>query len=413
MEDKIGNIWIGTRNTGLYRYDGKKHLFFGIKIDDTNTIQTKNDSISIIKVLCQSLMQMTKMMINTTLLFSILTTLFSCNGLNQKPIVGKTEQNGMINHADSIPNLGKNIDDIFQDKNDHYWFASNGEGVYRYDGKTMAHFTESDGLCSNFVWKIQEDINGLLWFVTRDGVCSFDGILFSDQTEKINSAPYGKLNDTDGGLFFSHLNGICFYDGKTFTNFTIHPPTYQPPTNTTYRPFAVYCTLVDQSGKIWFGTQEKGVCFYNGNQFSWIHGKNLDGPAVRCIFQDTKGGIWFGNNGGGLFHYDGTTLRNITEENNLHNFEFLTKRMPVDKPDSLARVFAINEDQEGNLWIGTVDAGVWKYDGTRLTNYTTKDGLSSNSVYFIYKDKKGKLWFVSNGEALYHFDGQKFIKATF
>jgi ligand-binding sensor domain-containing protein len=358
-------------------------------------------------------MRYIKMILNTTFLFSVLTTFNSCKGQVQKPTEIKTEQSISVNIGDTVSKLGKNIDCIFQDKNDSYWFASNGEGVYRFDGKTITHFTDKDGLCSNFVWKVEEDINGKLWFATRDGFCSFDGKEFINYTETIKNAPYGKLNYTSGGLFFGHLNGICYYDGKAFTNFAIHPSTYIPPTNTNYRPYEVYCTLVDQSGKIWFGTQEKGVSVYDGKTFTFIDSKDLGGPAVRSIFQDRNGILWFGNNGGGFYRYDGKTLRNITEEKNLTNYEFLKEKKLVDKQGSLARVFAINQDNEGNIWIGTVDAGVWKYDGANLTNLTIKDGLSGNAVYVIFKDKKGKLWFVSNGENVFHFDGQKFSELTF
>lgn len=337
----------------------------------------------------------------------------SCNGQNQKAIDDKATQASILSIGDTVSALGHNIDFIYQDKNDVYWFASNGNGLYCYNGKTILNITSRHGLCSNFVWSIAEDINGKLWVVTRDGFCTFDGKVFTNYTETIKNAPQGRLSYSIGGLFFGHKEGVCFYDGKSFTNFTIHPFGYSPPSHTTYRPYEVYCTLVDRWGKVWFGTQEKGVCVYDGIKFSFIDGKDLDGPAVRSIFQDKNNVLWFGNNGGGLFSYDGKTLRNITEENKLVNYEFLKEKKPVDKEGSLARVFAINEDVDGNMWIGTVDAGVWKYDGTDFTNYTTRDGLSGNSVYVIYKDKKGKLWFVANGEAVHHFDGQKFSKVIF
>ena len=357
------------------------------------------------------------MTINTILLFSFLTVFTSCNAQTQTSPQNKTQQTIAsplaVGLGYKVSDIGKNIDFIFQDKNDQYWFASNGDGVYRYDGKVITHFTDKDGLCSNFVLKIMEAVNGNLWFTTRDGICSFNGKVFTNYTNVISNAPYGKLTYTKGGLFFNHLNGVCFYNGKTFTNFTIHPSSYKPPTHTMYRPYEVYCTLVDKAGKVWFGTQEKGVCVYDGNTFSFIDGKDLNGPAVRSIFEDKSGTMWFGNNGGGFYRYDGITLRNITEEKNLSNYEFLKQKKPVDKQGSLSRDLAINADDEGNIWIGTVDAGVWKYDGNHLTNYTTKDGLSSNSVYVIYKDMKGKLWFVSNGEAILHFDGQKFSRVTF
>jgi ligand-binding sensor domain-containing protein len=348
---------------------------------------------------------------NTILLVGLLTALTSCHGQTQTSPDTFTGQPAALSPCDTAMALGKNIDFIFQDKNDHYWFASNGEGVFRYDGTSITHMTEKDGLCSNFVWKIQEDPKGHLWFETRDGICSFDGKTFTDHTEAIKHAFYGNLIYTKGGLFFSHLNGVCFYDGTTFTNFTIHPPTYSPEPFSNNHPYRVYCTLVDRSGNVWFGTQEKGVCVYDGSTFSFIDGQDLGGPAVRAILQDKNGNLWFGNNGGGLYRYDGTTLRHITAEKNLGNDEFLKGRKPFNKPGSLARVFALNEDQEGNIWIGTVDAGVWKYDGTDLTNYTGKDGFPGTIALVIFKDKKGKLWFSSEEATVFQFDGQKFSKA--
>lgn len=346
-------------------------------------------------------------------LICISTTFSACKG--QTPKSDENSPKATINYLieDTIFGIDKNIDFIYQDKNNVYWIASNGNGVYRYDGKSVKHFTDKDGLCSNFVWKVQEDTNGNLWFETRDGICCFNGKVFTDYTTIIKNAPYGKLNYINGGLFFNNLNGVCYYNGVTFTNFTIHPPSYRPETHTTYRPYGVYCILVDNMRKIWFGTQEKGVCMYDGQIFTFIDDKYLAGPAVRTIFQDKKGVLWFGNNGGGLFRYDGKQLRNITQENNLGNDAFLKQRKPIDKAGSLARVFAINEDELGNIWIGTVDAGVWKYDGTHLTNFTSKDGLLGNHCAVISKDRTGKLWFVSEQNAIFHFDGQRFLPFSF
>lgn len=349
----------------------------------------------------------------TILFVCVLVVFASCNGQDQKPSGSKATPVTAFAVGDPVSGLGKNIDCIYQDKDGNYWFASNGEGVYRYDGKTMRHITSKHGLCSDFVWGVQADVHGKLWFATRDGICSFDGIAFTNHTDAVRNANFGTLVYKKGGLFFNHPGGICFYDGNSFTNFTISPATYKPQLNNAYRPYDVYCTLVDSTGKVWFGTQEKGVGVYDGKTVSFITGKDLDGPAVRSIYRDGKGIFWFGNNGGGLYRYDGKTLRNITEEKNLGNEDFLRGHKLLDKAGSLARVFAINEDRDGNLWLGTIDAGVWKYDGTNLTNYTAKDGLSGNSVNVIYKDKEGDLLFVSNGDAVNRFDGQKFSKISF
>ncbi|TAE24038.1 MAG: hypothetical protein EAZ91_21260 [Cytophagales bacterium] len=38
------------------------------------------------------------------------------------------------------------------------------------------------------------------------------------------------------------------------------------------------------------------------------------------------------------------------------------------------------QDKAGTIWFSTSGEGVYRYDGKSFTNYTTKDGLSSNDV---------------------------------
>lgn len=348
---------------------------------------------------------------NAILLFSSLIVFSFPFAQDQNLQEGRPVQDLIVNIGDTVSGIGKNIDCILQDQNGNYWFASNGEGVYRYDGKTLLHITEKNGLCSNFVWNIQQDVNGNLWFSTRDGICQFNGKTFTNYTNNIKYAPFGKLQYTHNGLFFGHANGMCFYNGKSFTNFSIHPPAYTPSPADMNRPYSVYSTLTDKAGNVWFGTQEKGVCLYNGVSFTFFTEHGLDKAAVRTLFQDKAGTIWAGNNGAGLFRFNGTTFTNFTEENGLGNPDFL--KTLKGKDGTLARPWTINEDSRGNLWIGTIDAGVWKYDGMTLTNYTVKDGLAGNSIWTIYKDKKGELWFVTNGEAICKFNGNTFARYLF
>jgi ligand-binding sensor domain-containing protein len=314
--------------------------------------------------------------------------------------------------GDTVSDIRKNIDYILQDRKGNYWFASNGEGAYHYDGKTLMHITDKEGLASNFVWSIEEDINGHVWFSTRDKICSYNGTNFTDYTDTIKNAPFGKMDYKKGGLFFAHFDGICFYDGKSFTNIRIYPENYSPATNDINRPYSVYSTLADRKGHIWFGTQSEGVCHYDGKKFSYLTEKNLAGFAVRTIFEDKKGNLWFGNNGGGLFCYDGKTLTNVSEEKGLASPIF-SKNQITDRMGSLARVWSINEDEKGNLWVGTIDAGLWKFEGTNLINYTTNDGLAGNAIWKIYKDRAGEFWIITNGDAICKFNGKSFSKYAF
>ena len=321
-------------------------------------------------------------------------------------------QFGRILLGEPATSLGKNIDCILQLNNGDYWIGTNGDGVYRYSQSILTHFTTKDGLVSDFVLGIQEDKHGRLWFTTRDGISQYDGLQFFTYTDSIKNAKSGPLNVQKGGLFFGLGRNICYYDGHTFTSFVIHPDTYKPHRFDNSKPYSMYCSLITKNRTMVFGTESKGVCLFDGKKIIYLNEKLLEPTAVRTVFQDSKGMLWFGNNGSGLFSYDGKTLRNITEEHHLGNPDFL-KKLDTQKDNTLARVFSINEDNNGLLWIGTIDCGVWSYDGTNLKQYTEKDGLTGKAIWTISKNNVGDLLYVTNGEKICTFDGQKFQEFRF
>lgn len=313
--------------------------------------------------------------------------------------------------------LDKNIRSIFQDRNGNYWFGTNSNGVYRYDGKTLTQFTVSDGLSDNQIQSIQEDEIGNLWFGTGlFGVSRFDGKTFTtfnyDEilflTKENNNTLKKESNSlwfyAGGGAFFSQENKLIYLPiGKS----EIDIKNSQNSSKNLSR-FAVYTILKDSKGNLWFGTQAAGVCRYDGNSFTWFTEKGLAGPAVLTLFEDKKGNIWMGNNGAGLFCYDGKTLINFSQEKKLDNPNF--QLAGESKPGTLARIYSINQDFNGTIWIGTVDNGIWLINGKNITNYTTKDGLSSNAINTIYRDHYGEMWLGTDQNGICKFNGKFFTK---
>ncbi len=311
-----------------------------------------------------------------------------------------------------VPQPGPNIDALYEDGHGRTWFGSNGGGAYLFDGTTLTHFTTEDGLCSDSVWRIHGAPDGSVWFTTWDSVCRFDGKTFVEMTDAIRASTLAQSPDVSG-IPLNTERGVCFYDGERCAEVSIVPKDFVPDPTSLHGPYEVYTTTVDTDGVVWFGTQSMGVAVYDGREVSYFVEDDLAGPAVRAIFQDSRGVMWFGNNGGGLYRYDGEELRNITVENDLGNEHFLRGMENADMPGTLARVFAINEDADGSIWVGTVDAGVWRVDGERLTNYTKSDGLPSLFVPVIYKAANGELWFIAGGEAIFEFNGTSFVPATY
>jgi ligand-binding sensor domain-containing protein len=351
-----------------------------------------------------------------TLLLSLLICLNSCKGPNlYKSSENEASKKNITNQHGSFGIISNSIDQnirtIYQDSKGNYWFGTNVSGVYSYDQKTLKQFTVKDGLADNQVINIQEDKFGNLWFGTGQfGVSKFDGTKFTTLSDKLNITK-GSVSDwtsTNSDLWFCAGAGVFRYNNVSLDYLPFNPAdsTTKPNAPFLLSRFSVYAILKDSKANLWFGTQAEGLCKFDGKSLTWFKDKGLAGPAVLALFEDSKGNLWIGNNGAGLFRYDGKTLTNFTAEKGLDNLDFSNSGKAG--PGTLARVYSINEDKNGNIWIGTVDAGVWKYDGTNLRNYTTKDGLTSNAVNTIYKDRSGELWFGTDENGICKFNGTSF-----
>ena len=96
---------------------------------------------------------------------------------------------------------------VFQAKNGDYWFGSDGQGVYRWDGKTLVNYTTADGLSGNSIRGIQGDKAGNVFFTTFDGICKFDGRVFRTLPVEETPADGGwRLHPDD--LWFQWFKGM-------------------------------------------------------------------------------------------------------------------------------------------------------------------------------------------------------------
>ena len=69
-------------------------------------------------------------------------------------------------------------------------------------------------------------------------------------------------------------------------------------------------------------------------------------------------------------------------------------------------VFCSLQDSKGYLWFGT-DKGVARFDGDKFSVFTTSDGMADNLVYDIFEDSKKRIWFsCNNGNACYYYDNK-------
>lgn len=347
------------------------------------------------------------MTIDTFILCAVLLFCSSCKGQEQKTAVIQMATQTQLLVGDTVSRIEGEIRGITQDSKNNLWFASNGSGVFRYDGKTIVNYTQKHGLSSDYVWMVKEAKDGKIWFKTNvratdvDAICCFDGYVFKTVSPATNATSY---DFNKGELLFDY-----YFDGKSLSK--IQLPRTSPIKNDLNQRhhYDIYSTCRDRQGNTWFGTCNAGICKYDGNNYAWFDDAEL-GAAVRDIYEDKNGTLWAGNNGDGLFRFDGKRFINFSREKNLHNPDF--EKYPIGKPGLMSRVWKITADHQGNLWVATIDNGVWKYDGKTMVNYTSKDGLSLEGVgiWTVFTDKKGTLWLGTEGDGVYTFDGKIFQK---
>ena len=286
LQDKAGNLWFGTTNEGLYKYDGKSF----IQYTATNVINSN-------LVHCIVEDKDGKIWIGTAEGIC----LFDGNKFKNLQIPLP---------ADLPPNKYRNTHNVFniiQDKNEKLWLATI-DGVFIYDGESFTPFIINEGevgfLSSNHnVERILEDNTGNIWFGgrTNKGVFRYDGKSLSNLKLNGDDWAWPALVDKNGNIWFSNLDGAYVYDGKSFTK-------KDGLSNGT-----VTRIIEDIKGNLWFGGAI-GLCKYDGKSFTCFTKKDgLINEDVWSILEDKTGNLWVGTRNTGLFRYDGKTFTSFSE----------------------------------------------------------------------------------------------------
>ena len=135
---------------------------------------------------------------------------------------------------------------------------------------------------------------------------------------------------------------------------------------------------------------------------------SLSNNVVRSINEDHDGNLWIGTDGGGLDKF-------VAGSKVGGNDQFLHYQNNPQDPTSLSgnSVLSIFEDQFGILWIGTNFYGINKYNqGKRqfvlYRNHPNDvNSLSKNAVHAICEDSQGMIWIGTNGGGLNRLDRKK------
>lgn len=170
---------------------------------------------------------------------------------------------------------------------------------------------------------------------------------------------------------------------------------------------SVTCILQDQKGFMWFGTRN-GLNRYDGVEFKiyeFVYGDStsLSGNFINSLVEDSVGNIWVGTLDAGLNLYD--RERDI----------FIRYQPKAGDPDALSDnwISDLYSDSKNNLWVGTEKEGLDLLEpGSKKFQHFKSDpkntsGLSNNHIRVIFEDAKSNLWVGTYGGGLDLFDRKK------
>lgn len=282
----------------------------------------------------------------------------------------------------------------------HCWGLDPGKTVFQYNCRT---WTRQSGLPGDGINAIAQTADGYLWLGTAEGLVSFDGVEFTPRgkVELPSLIVTSLASSHDGGLWVGLEHGSFAYcDGRkvTFkgkdewggTHLNVHSiletrdhalwlaadvRTARLSLERHWQTIASNDTttlMEDSKGRVWFGTSHHGLFWWEKGVLNQFPDHIVDAQDIRALAEDRDGRLWIGTDLGPLC-YDTNFLRK-------------------DLPFPWYPVHALLVDREGTLWGGTLGHGLIRYQHGAISVFGKQDGLADDYVFALAEDQEGNLW---------------------
>jgi signal transduction histidine kinase/ligand-binding sensor domain-containing protein len=274
-----------------------------------------------------------------------------------------------------------------------------------------------DGFSKGTISSIAQTPDGYLWLGTDFGLLRFDGVKAVPWQPPLgqrlpSSSVFSLFAAHDGTLWIGTTKGLASWkDGKVTRYPELAGEAIRAP------------ILEDQEGTIWAG----GLAFPPPGKLCAIrkgsvHCYGEDGAldnGVRGLYADRAGNLWVGlregvwrwKPGPPKFYPEmgpGNGIQGLAESDDgalvfgpRNGIKRLSsgKIEPYGVPGTV-RQFTTSRllrDRNGNLWIGTSDAGLVHIHAGRTDVFTQADGLSGDFITALFTDREGNIWVATDG----------------
>lgn len=441
LKDDLGFIWIGTRN-GLNRYDG-----YDFKTFTSLNSPLRGDYIADLEKGCNS-----NIWIGT-----------KSSGLYRYDVEKDSLIYVLLGDDPSESSSNNKINSIFRSKDDIIWIGTNGGGLFSIDCQSNISKYHELGDELRRIRVLNSDADGNLWIGTYNGLFYYEkarghiarimpaepgqNISSNDRITALHVDQTGRLwVGTDGsGLYYLEKSTLLLKKFKSdrpelqqsIVREIVSSPEGQiiigsgrngvlvldpisqavtivdndPENNYSLSNNSVYGLMLDDYGSLWVGNYFGGINFYNRFDRKFhterdqrSNPQSLSNSDVRSFYQDSNGDIWIGTR-------NGLNLQ-LKDGNGYMNFSIISEQ---DDEVSHTLILTMYEDSKGRFLIGTFTGGIKIFD---RQSHTVKqfnnpndinNTLERSSVYDMVEDKSSSLWIATLG-GVYVIDKEDNLK---
>lgn len=261
---------------------------------------------------------------------------------------------------------------------DGYLWLGTWEGLVRYNGLdfTLFNRTNTPALKDNGVRSLRASADGAVVIGTsRGGVTVRRGDSWKTWSQADGLAQdeiMDAMLDRQGRLWAgTESMGLTMLDHGKATQYNTGNGLL--PSN------VVFGLLEDRDGSMWVATASGLVHIANGRATILAQQAGLPAAPVFRLFETAKGELLVGSERG--------VYRRIASSD---RFQLLSPLLPDDGVPSLA------EDASGDLWIGTINNGLFRLSQSGVEHFTSRRELPNNRVASLLADREGSIWVGTN-----------------
>ncbi len=341
-EDSQKRLWVSVNNK-VFRFDGEK--FNEIEVQDVSnkTVSTSSDTTGVLLFFEKKLLK--------TIGDSVYTIL-NLEGTLSEHIAYVTE---------------------YPVNSGIYFLATAGDGILKYEQGMITYFDNEQGLPSKDIWSFYTDSKNQLWVNAYGGTTKWDGELF--QPFDVIKLPVER--DLQLTAMFEDMEGNLWMGSSAEGLFKIKPSNIRMIDNSNglFNQKMLSLTQLN-NGTYLFATNCGGVYEYKNNLATPSPvNKTLPNQCIWSVYQDSKGSIWYGSQALYRTNASGYQGEVIAREQGFNEMN----------------VFAIKEDRNGTMWIGT-SSGITLFKDNVFSLLHDNTGNPFPETRTFFEDTKGRMW---------------------